>query len=75
MWEMSWVVWLLGGLLLVLVVPSIRIIGPDEVGLVIKRFSLKRLKDGEVIAFGGRRVTKRTSSSLAGGSSCGSSTR
>jgi len=53
MWEMSWVVWLLGGLLLVLVVPSIRIIGPGEVGLVIKRFSLKRLKDGEVIAFRG----------------------
>ena len=37
----------------ILVVPSIRIIGPTEVGLVTKRFSLKKLPDDNPIAFQG----------------------
>jgi uncharacterized membrane protein YqiK len=38
---------------LVLVLPSIRIIGPTEVGLVTKRFSFKKLRDDDPIAFRG----------------------
>jgi regulator of protease activity HflC (stomatin/prohibitin superfamily) len=37
----------------ILVVPSIRIIGPTEVGLVTKRFSLQKLPDDNPIAFEG----------------------
>jgi regulator of protease activity HflC (stomatin/prohibitin superfamily) len=37
----------------ILVVPSIRIIGPTEVGLVMKRFSLKKLTEENPIAFNG----------------------
>ena len=36
-----------------LVLPSIRVIGPTEVGLVIKRFSRKKLSTDCPIAFGG----------------------
>lgn len=39
--------------LAILILPSIRVIGPDQVGLVIKRFGLKKLREGEVIAFHG----------------------
>jgi hypothetical protein len=39
--------------LLFLVVPSIRIIGPTEIGLVIKRFSFRRLPDDNPVAFHG----------------------
>ncbi len=46
-------IWVAAGVLLVLLVPSIRIIGPDQVGLVIKRLSFKKLKEGEVVAFQG----------------------
>lgn len=47
--------WILGAVLigLALVLPSIHIIGPTEVGLVIKRFSLKKLSDDNPVAFGG----------------------
>lgn len=38
---------------LILVVPSIRIIGPTEVGLVMKRFSFKKLTEENPIAFNG----------------------
>ncbi|MDI6752428.1 MAG: hypothetical protein QME07_06240 [bacterium] len=42
----SWI--LLGGVIflvvLIIVWPSIHVIGPTEVGLVIKRFSFKKLK-------------------------------
>jgi len=41
------------GLLLVLVVPSIRIIGPTEIGLVVKRFSLSKLTEDNPIALRG----------------------
>ncbi len=37
----------------ILVVPSIRIIGPTEVGLVTKRFALSKLPDDNPIAFRG----------------------
>lgn len=40
-------------LLLVLVLPSIRVIGPTEVGLVTKRFSVKKLTSENPIAFRG----------------------
>jgi hypothetical protein len=39
--------------LLIFVLPSIRIIGPTEVGLVTKRFSLRELPDDNPIAFRG----------------------
>ncbi len=44
---------LLSIFILVLVLPSFRLIGPTEVGLVMKRFSLKRLKNDDPIAFQG----------------------
>ena len=44
---------ILVGLLLLLVLPSIRIIGPTEVGLVTKRFSVKKLTSENPIAFQG----------------------
>ena len=37
----------------VFVLPSIRIIGPTEVGLVTKRFSFRKLHDDNPIAFHG----------------------
>jgi len=40
-------------LVLILVLPSIRIIGPTEVGLVTRRFSFKKLRDDNPIAFNG----------------------
>ena len=43
----------LGVILVVLVIPSIRIIGPTEIGLVTKRFSLKKLGKDNPIAFRG----------------------
>ena len=39
--------------LLVFVLPSIRIIGPTEMGLVTKRFSFRKLPDDNPIAFHG----------------------
>ena len=51
---LSWSVLILPGIVLaVLILPSIRIIGPAEVGLVIKRFSFKKLSDDNPIAFRG----------------------
>ena len=38
-------------LVLILVIPSIRIIGPTEVGLVTKRFAIKKLPEDNPIAF------------------------
>ena len=40
-------------LLGILILPSIHIIGQTEVGLVTKRFSLKKLKSDDPIAFNG----------------------
>ena len=46
--------WILGiGVLVVLILPSIRVIGPTEVGLVIKRFSFSKLLKDNPIAFRG----------------------
>ncbi len=53
---LSVTLWLLMALAVVsaiLVVPSIRIIGPTEVGLVTKRFALSKLPDDNPIAFRG----------------------
>ncbi len=41
------------GLFIILFFPSVRIIGPTQVGLVIKRFSFKKLSEGNPIAFKG----------------------
>src|SRR3989442_1036363 len=41
------------GVLVVLILPSFRVIGPTEVGLVMKRFSLKKLSDDNPVAFNG----------------------
>ncbi len=48
-----WSVGILAALIVILVLPSIRIIGPTSVGLVTKRFSLKKLPDDNPIAFHG----------------------
>jgi regulator of protease activity HflC (stomatin/prohibitin superfamily) len=48
-----WFVIALAALIVILVVPSIRIIGPTEVGLVTKRFALRKLPDDNPIAFRG----------------------
>lgn len=45
-------VWILA-VVAVLVVPSIQVIGPTQVGLVMKRFGLKRLGEDNPIAFNG----------------------
>ena len=46
--------WILGiGVLVVLILPSIRVIGPTEVGLVTKRFSFSKLLKDNPIAFRG----------------------
>jgi uncharacterized membrane protein YqiK len=47
------VVYLLILLLLVIILPSFRVIGPTQVGLVMKRFSFKKLKEDNPIAFNG----------------------
>lgn len=39
--------------LVILILPSIRIIGPTEVGLVMKRFGFKKLEDDNPVAFHG----------------------
>jgi len=41
------------GLLLILILPSFRSIGPTEVGLVTKRFGFKKLSEDNPIAFNG----------------------
>ena len=43
----------IGFLLIFLILPSIRVIGPTQVGLVTKRFGLKKLSKDNVIAFSG----------------------
>jgi regulator of protease activity HflC (stomatin/prohibitin superfamily) len=46
--------WFIGTVVaLLLILPSFRVIGPTEVGLVIKRFSWKKLKNDNPIAFNG----------------------
>ncbi len=40
-------------LLLILIVPSIHVIGPTQVGLVTKRFSFKKLAEDNLLAFHG----------------------
>ncbi|MGD0382900.1 MAG: hypothetical protein ABSA77_05200 [Thermoguttaceae bacterium] len=53
---MYWQYWLLAAIafvFLILLLPSIRIIGPTEVGLVTKRFSFKKLPEDNPIAFRG----------------------
>ena len=48
-----WFLTALAVLILIVVLPSIRIIGPTEVGLVTKRFSAKKLPEDNPIAFHG----------------------
>ena len=48
----SQVLWMLGLILLaVSIIPSFRVIGPTEVGLLTKRFSGKKLSENNPIAF------------------------
>ena len=51
-WLLSLVV-LAAALIVIFLLPSIRIIGPTEIGLVTKRFALKKLPDDNPIAFRG----------------------
>ena len=39
--------------LLIILLPSIRVIGPTQVGLVVKRFGLKKLSEDSPVAFSG----------------------
>jgi regulator of protease activity HflC (stomatin/prohibitin superfamily) len=50
-----WISWefLIYIVLAILILPSIRVIGPTEVGLVMKRFSFKKLEEDNPIAFKG----------------------
>jgi hypothetical protein len=48
----SWA-WYALGVLVILILPSIRVIGPTEVGLVTKRFGFKKLNEDNPIAFEG----------------------
>jgi regulator of protease activity HflC (stomatin/prohibitin superfamily) len=45
--------WIIIAVVVIIVIPSIRVIGPTEVGLVIKRFGLRRLSRDNPIAFRG----------------------
>lgn len=47
----GWVIVLV--VLAIIVLPSLRIIAPNQIGLVIKRFSRKKLSEGNIIAFKG----------------------
>jgi uncharacterized membrane protein YqiK len=49
---MEWF-WYVVVVFVVLILPSIRVIGPTEVGLVVKRFGFKKLPDDNPIAFKG----------------------
>jgi hypothetical protein len=55
MFEMTWIFWVGIGALVafVYILQSIHKIGPTEVGMVTKRFSLKKLSQGDPIAFQG----------------------
>ncbi|MDO8683146.1 MAG: SPFH domain-containing protein [Armatimonadota bacterium] len=46
-------IWYVLLILAVLILPSLRIIGPTQVGLITKRFSFKKLSDDNPIAFNG----------------------
>ena len=48
-----WITLIVVGSLIILVLPSFRRIGPTQVGLVIKRFSFKKLSEDNPIAFSG----------------------
>ena len=50
---LCWLVYITLGVLAAAILPSIRRIGPTEVGLCIKRFSLKKLENDNPIAFKG----------------------
>lgn len=49
---MAWLI-VVAVVLAVLILPSLRIIGPTQVGLVIKRFSFSKLSDDNLVAFKG----------------------
>ncbi|MBC7328477.1 hypothetical protein H5T87_10260 [bacterium] len=54
LWGLPYWVWVcLAIIFFIFVLPSIRIIGPTEVGLVTKRFGFKRLSEDNPIAFNG----------------------
>jgi regulator of protease activity HflC (stomatin/prohibitin superfamily) len=48
-----WIVLIIVGLLIILILPSFRRIGPTDVGLVTKRVSFKKLSEDNPIAFQG----------------------
>jgi regulator of protease activity HflC (stomatin/prohibitin superfamily) len=50
---MGWTVSILGAVVLIVLLPSLRAIGPTQVGLVTKRFGLRKLCDDNPIAFRG----------------------
>ena len=48
-----WTLAALAAVVVILVLPSIRIIGPTEIGLITKRFAFKKLREDNPIAFEG----------------------
>lgn len=51
--SLRWIIYIIIGLIIFVFFPSLRLIGPTEVGLVIKRFSFRRLAEGNPVAFRG----------------------
>ena len=51
------ILWTGVAVLVLIILPSIRVIGPTEVGLVIKRFSVRKLSDDNPIAFRGEAMS------------------
>ncbi|MGD0112644.1 MAG: SPFH domain-containing protein [Armatimonadota bacterium] len=47
------ILWACVAVVVLIILPSIRVIGPTEVGLVIKRFSVRKLSEDNPIAFRG----------------------
>jgi regulator of protease activity HflC (stomatin/prohibitin superfamily) len=45
--------WIVFGIVVLIILPSLRVIGPTEIGLVTKRFGFKRLNEDNPIAFHG----------------------
>lgn len=61
---MTTLLWILATIIaafiFVILLPSIRLIGPTEIGLPMKRLSLKKLTEDNPIAFNGGPATRRS---------------
>lgn len=60
--------------LVILIIPSLKVVGPTQVGLVMKRLSFRKLSEDNPVGFRGRLVTRQICSCPAFVSSYGFST-